>query len=89
MSLTPVYTKQFEKDLKRCLKHGKKMVKFKLVAESLLARETLDAIHRDNKLIGNFVGRRECHLESDWLLVYKVEEGRLIFERMGSHSDLF
>ena len=89
MSLTPVYTKQFEKDLKRCLKRNKKMEKFKLVAESLLAGETLDAIHRDHKLIGNFVGRRECHLESDWLLVYKVEEGRVIFERMGSHSDLF
>ncbi|MEK9633466.1 MAG: type II toxin-antitoxin system YafQ family toxin [Opitutae bacterium] len=89
MSLTPVYTKQFEKDLKRCLKRNKKMEKFKLVAESLLAGEKLDAIHRDHKLIGNFVGRRECHLESDWLLVYKVEEGRVIFERMGSHSDLF
>ena len=89
MTLVPVYTKQFEKDLKRCLKRNKKMEKFKLVAESLLAGETLDAIHRDHKLIGNFVGRRECHLESDWLLVYKVEEGRVIFERMGSHSDLF
>jgi mRNA interferase YafQ len=89
MSLVPVYTKQFEKDLKRCLKGNKKMEKFKLVAESLLAGETLDAIHRDHKLIGNFVGRRECHLESDWLLVYKMEEGRIIFERMGSHSDLF
>ena len=89
MSLTPVYAKQFEKDSKRCLKRNKKMEKFKLVAESLLAGETLDAIHRDHKLIGNFVGRRECHLESDWLLVYKVEEGRVIFERMGSHSDLF
>jgi len=89
MSLTPVYTKQFEKDLKRCLKRNKKMEKFKLVAESLLAGEKLDAIHRDHKLIGNFVGRREGHLESDWLLVYKVEEGRVIFERMGSHSDLF
>lgn len=89
MSLTPVYTKQFEKDLKRCLKRNKKMEKFKLVAESLLAGEKLDAIHRDHKLIGNFVGRRECHLESDWLLVYKLEEGRVIFERMGSHSDLF
>ena len=89
MTLVPVYTKQFEKDLKRCLKRNKKMEKFKLVAESLLAGETLDAIHRDHKLTGNFVGRRECHLESDWLLVYKVEEGRIIFERMGSHSDLF
>ena len=88
MSLTPVYTKQFEKDLKRCLKRNKKMEKFKLVAESLLAGEKLDAIHRDHKLIGNFVGRRECHLESDWLLVYKVEEGRS-FSSGCSHSDLF
>ena len=89
MTLVPVYTKQFEKDLKRCLKRNKKMEKFKLVAESLVAGETLDPIHRDHKLIGNFIGRRECHLESDWLLVYKMEEGRIIFERMGSHSDLF
>ena len=89
MTLVPVHTKQFEKDLKRCLNRNKKMGKFKLVAESLVAGESLDPIHRDHKLIGNFVGRRECHLESDWLLVYKVEEGRVIFERMGSHSDLF
>ena len=68
MSLVPVYTKQFEKDLKRCLKRNKRMEKFKLVAEALIAVQELDPIRRDHKLIGNFVGRRECHLESDWLL---------------------
>jgi mRNA interferase YafQ len=89
MSLVPVYTKQFEKDLKRCLKRNKRMEKFKLVAEALIKRQELDPIHRDHKLIGNFVGRRECHLESDWLLIYKLSEDRIVFERMGSHSDLF
>ena len=89
MSLVPVYTKQFGRDLKRCLKRKKRMEKFKLVAEALIAVQELDPIHRDHKLIGNFVGRRECHLESDWLLIYKLEEGRIIFERMGTHSDLF
>ena len=89
MSLVPAYTKQFERDLKRCLKRKKRMEKFKLVAEALIAGQELDPIHRDHKLIGNFVGRRECHLESDWLLIYKLEEGRIIFERMGTHSDLF
>ena len=89
MSLVPVYTKQFEKDLKRTLKRNKRMEKFKLVAEALIEGQELDPIHRDHKLIGNFVGRRECHLESDWLLIYKLEEGRVIFERMGTHSDLF
>jgi len=89
MSLVPVYTRQFEKDLKRCQRRNKKMEKFKLVAETLIAGDELDSIHRDHKLIGNFVGRRECHLESDWLLIYKPEEDRIIFERMGTHADLF
>jgi mRNA interferase YafQ len=89
MSLVPVYTKQFEKDLKRCQRRNKRMEKFKLVAETLIAGNELDSIHRDHKLIGNFVGRRECHLESDWLLIYKLEEERIIFERMGTHADLF
>jgi mRNA interferase YafQ len=89
MSLVPIYTKQFEKDLKRSLKRSKRMEKFKLVAEDLIEGQELDPIYRDHKLIGNFIGRRECHLESDWLLIYKWEESRVIFERMGSHSDLF
>ena len=89
MILVPVYTKQFEKDLKRSLTRNKRMEKFKLVAEALIEGQELDPIHRDHKLIGNVVCRRECHLESDWLLIYKLEEGRVIFERMGTHSGLF
>jgi mRNA interferase YafQ len=89
MSLVPVYTKQFEKDLKRSLTRNKRMEKFKLAAEALIEGQELDPIHRDHKLIGNVVCRRECHLESDWLLIYKLEEGRVIFERMGTYSDLF
>ena len=61
------------------------MKRFKLVVETLIAADELGSIHRDHKLIGNFVGRRECPLESDWLLIYKLEEGRVIFERMGTH----
>ncbi|MBM9538534.1 type II toxin-antitoxin system YafQ family toxin [Desulfobulbus alkaliphilus] len=46
-------------------------------------------MHRDHKLIGNWKGRRECHIESDWLLIYVVESSRIVFERTGTHSDLF
>ena len=60
-----------------------------IVARTLLAGEVLDLIHRDHRLLGNYLGRRECHIESDWLLVYKLEEYQIIFERMGTHSDLF
>ena len=56
---TPVYTKQFEKDLKRCKRRGKNLDKFKILARSLLAGETLDPIHRDHKLAGNYLGRRD------------------------------
>jgi mRNA interferase YafQ len=86
---TPVYTKQFERDIKLSQRRGKNLEKFKIIARALLAGEPLDAIHRDRRLVGNHAGRRECHLESDWLLIYKTEESRLIFERMGTHSDLF
>jgi len=86
---TPVYTRQFEKDVKRCRRRGKDLGKFKIIARSLLAGEPLDPIHREHKLVGNFAGQRECHIESDWLLIYKVEPTRLTFERMGTHSDLF
>jgi mRNA interferase YafQ len=86
---TPVYTRQFEKDLKRCQRRGKNLEKFKILARSLLAGESLDSIHRDHKLAGNYLGRRDCHIESDWLLIYKIDGNQLIFERTGTHSDLF
>ena len=87
--LTPVYTRQFERDLKRIRKRGKNLDKLKIIVRTLLAEEELDPIHRDHKLIGNWQGRRECHIESDWLLIYKYEIDRIIFERTGTHSDLF
>ena len=86
---TPVYTKQFEKDTKRCIRRGKNLDKFKILIRTLLSGKPLDAIHRDHKLTGNLVGRRDCHIESDWLLIYRVDRDQLVFERMGTHSDLF
>jgi len=85
----PVYTKQFSKDIKRIEKRGKNLDKLKIIIRSLLAGEQPDPIHRDHKLIGNYQGRRECHIEADWLLIYKVSGNRIIFERTGTHSDLF
>jgi len=87
--LSPVYTRQFEKDIKRAKKQGKNLDKIKIIIRTILQGQPLDAIHRDHKLIGSYQGRRECHVESDWLLIYKTEAGRIIFERTGSHSDLF
>jgi mRNA interferase YafQ len=85
----PVYTRQFGRDVKRLQKRGKNLEKLKIVIQSLIAGDQLDPIHRDHKLLGNWEGRRECHVESDWLLIYKTETESVIFERTGTHSDLF
>ncbi len=86
---TPIYTKQFDKDIKRAVRRGKNIEKFKMIVRTLLAGDPLDPIHRDHKLTGNYAGRRDCHIESDWLLIYKFENEFIVFERMGTHSDLF
>jgi len=87
--LTPVYTRQFERDITRMGKRGKKMEKLKIIIRSLAGEEPIDPIHRDHKLLGDWKGRGECHIESDWLLIYKIEEKQIIFERTGTHADLF
>jgi mRNA interferase YafQ len=86
---TPVYTRQFERDIKRAKKQGKNLDKFKVIARALIEGERLDPLHRDHQLIGDYVDLRECHIEADWLLIYKLNKDRIVFERTESHADLF
>lgn len=83
------YTKQFQRDVKRLKKRHKDFSKLKPVMQRLLMGEELDVSYKDHKLVGTYKGRRECHITPDWLLIYKLEGNVMIFERMGSHSDLF
>ena len=85
----PSYTRQFSKDLKKMEKRGKSSAKVKEIIKSLVNEESLNAKYKDHKLVGTFKGRRECHIEPDWLLIYKVADSEIIFERTGTHSDLF
>ena len=87
--LKPSYTNQFQKDLKLMGRRGKSLEKFKQVANSLISQEILEARFRNHKLTGSYKDRWECHLEPDWLLVYKLFGDEIIFERTGTHSDLF
>jgi len=86
---TPVYTRQFGKDIQRAKKRGKNLNKFKIIALALIEGQRLDPLHRDHQLIGDYAGRRESHIEADWLLIYKLEKNQVVFERTGSHADLF
>lgn len=83
------YRKQFEKELKRQQKRGKDLSKFVEAAQRLANEELLPERCRNHKLVGNFKDRWECHLEPDWLLVYYKTAEEIIFERTGTHSDLF
>jgi mRNA interferase YafQ len=86
--LNPSYTNQFQKDLKLMLRRGKLVEKFKDAANQLIAQRVLDARLRNHKLSGNYKDRWECHLEPNWLLIYKLSGNEIIFERTGTHSDL-
>ena len=83
------YSRQFERDLKRMMKQGKKGEKIKAVMRKLINEDKLEPRYRDHKLVGSYKGRRECHIEPDWLLIYKQSSEEIIFERTGTHADLF
>ena len=82
-------TTQFKKDIKRQIKKGKNPQKLKAVVKILLDGEKLPPKNHDHPLKGSWVGRRDCHIEPDWILIYRVSEDELLLERTGSHSDLF
>ena len=82
-------TSQFKKDFKRIKKQGKDLSKLKDVVSAIASNETLEDRHRDHALSGNWSGSRDCHIEPDWILIYRVEGEFLFLERTGSHSDLF
>lgn len=84
------YTNQFKKDYKRAKKRGHNELRLKVVIDQLANDQSLPTQYRDHELVGNYIGIRECHIEPDWLLLYRLEgETELILVRTGSHSDLF
>ncbi len=82
-------TKQFVRDVKRLRRRGKDIDKLKTVVGRLAQGRALDAKHRDHALTGMWKNCRDCHIESDWVLIYSMDRNNLRLERTGSHSDLF
>ena len=83
------YTTQFKKDYKRLKKQHKDLEKCKVVIELLSTGEPLDPIYHDHSLSGNWKNHRDCHIEPDWILIYRLSKSELVLERSGSHSELF
>ncbi|MBR2750541.1 MAG: type II toxin-antitoxin system YafQ family toxin [Lachnospiraceae bacterium] len=84
-------TSKFKKDLKLAKKQKKNIDLLFEVIDKLAKGKKLEDKFRDHELSGNFAGIRECHVESDWLLMYEIRENTLVLllYRVGSHSELF
>jgi len=87
--LEPEYTGQFRRDLKRMKKRGKGMEKIKEAMSLLIEEASLPDSYGDHPLAGNWKDCRDLHVEPDWVLIYRLLDGVVRFERTGSHSDLF
>ena len=83
------YTTQFKKDYKRLKKQKKNLGKLRVVVENLSASIKLDPKYRDHRLLGNWSGHSDCHIEPDWILIYRITPDDLFLERTGSHSEVF
>lgn len=81
----------FRKDLKLAAKRGCDLALLNSIVDRLAQGETLPAKHRDHSLTGDYIGFRECHIQPDWLLIYRTEgEALMLFlMRTGTHADLF
>jgi mRNA interferase YafQ len=80
---------QFRRDVKRLIRQGVDLSRLETVVEILVAQAALDERYRDHPLIGNWKGYRECHLQTDWLLIYRIVADELQLVRTGSHAELF
>ena len=87
------YTNQFKKDIKKITKQGLNIEKLHKVIDILQKQEKLPEQYRDHLLVNsrNYKNMRECHVEADWLLIYKVYDDAMVLVavRTGSHSELF
>lgn len=87
--LKPEYTSKFKKDLRMAQKRNLDIELLKEIIKKLCLEEKLPDKNRDHSLSGNWSGCRECHILPDWLLIYQIGNGIIVFERTGTHSDLY
>ena len=85
------YTKHFKKDYKKCKKRGMDETVINKIIRLLIEEKSLPPKYKEHPLKGEYAGFLECHIQPDWLLIYKVnaKNREIIFTRTGTHSDLF
>lgn len=86
---TSRFKKDFKKDFKKIQNNTKELEIFKNILDKLRNAIKLEEKYKDHKLVGNYRDYRECHLQPDLLLIYKITDLEITLERIGSHSELF
>ena len=89
--LKPVYTKTFKKERKLARKRGRDLDKLDEVIRMIAAEQPLPPHYENHPLHGKWKGWLECHVQGDWVLVYEIDKAaqKVVFQRTGSHADLF
>jgi len=89
MSLSIRQSTQFRRDVKRLKRQGADLKQLETITKQLVTQNPLAERYRDHSLVGNWKGFRECHIQPDWLLIYRIEDEELQLARTGSHAQLF
>ena len=85
------WSSRFKKDYKLAIKRNMNISLLDEIIRTLSTGQPLSEKHKDHPLSGNWKDYRECHIEPDWILIYRIEKDVLILtlQRTGTHSDLF
>jgi mRNA interferase YafQ len=85
------YTTRFKKDVKLCIRRGLDISVLEKAIEYLRINGKLPLIYKPHKLSGIYADCWECHLQPDWLMIWKQNDSELIllFMNTGTHSDIF
>lgn len=91
MNLKVVWTSRFKKDYKLAVKRRLNIKLLDDTIRMLASGKALPEEYNDHQLTGNLKNYRECHIQPDWLLMYRIEKDILVLslQRTGTHSDLF
>lgn len=89
--MTVIWTNKFKKEYAESIKRNLDISKLDEIIRMLSNNIQLPEKYKDHPLSGQYKGYRECHIQPNWLLIYKICDNKLILvlSRTGTHSDLF
>lgn len=67
-------TGKFKKDIKLAKKRGLDMRLLDEIVTQLVEKGSLPPKNKPHRLTGNYKGFWECHIQPDWLLVWKQDD---------------